>query len=146
MTAKREVLEWEGKSSQVINIIPFIIAGLMMLTLFLIPLGLIIGCWYYLVVKNIRYEITTERLKVFSGVLNKTANDIELYRVKDMRLFEPWYLRMFGLGHVLVLTSDLSNPHILIKAIPNALDVREKLRYLTEERRKTRGVASLDVI
>lgn len=146
MAKKTETLQWHGHSSQIINIIPFIISGLMFISVILIPLGIIIAGWYYLVAKNIRYEVTTERLKVFGGVLNRTANDIELYRVKDMRLYAPWYLRFFGLGNIIILTSDLSNPHIVIKAIPNAIDVREILRNLTEERRKSRGIASLDVI
>ncbi len=146
MAAKRETVQWEGHSSQIINIVPFSIATVMFLTVFLIPLSIFITVWYYLVAKNLRYEITTERVKIYSGVLNKNANDVELYRVKDMRLFEPWYLRIFGFGHVIILTSDLSQPNIILRAIKNAPEVRELLRNLTEERRKTRGIASLDVI
>lgn len=146
MAAKRETVQWEGHSSQIINIVPFSIATVMFLTVFLIPLSIFIIIWYYLVAKNLRYEITTERVKIYSGVLNKNANDVELYRVKDMRLFEPWYLRMFGFGHVIILTSDLSQPNIILRAIKNAPEVREMLRNLTEERRKARGIASLDVI
>lgn len=146
MAAKRETVQWEGHSSQIINIVPFSIATVMFLTVFLIPLSIFITVWYYLVAKNLRYEITTERVKIYSGVLNKNANDVELYRVKDMRLFEPWYLRIFGFGHVIILTSDLSQPNIILRAIKNAPEVREMLRNLTEERRKARGIASLDVI
>lgn len=146
MAAKRETVQWEGHSSQIINIVPFSIATVMFLTVFLIPLSIFITVWYYLVAKNLRYEITTERVKIYSGVLNKNANDVELYRVKDMRLFEPWYLRIFGFGHVIILTSDLSQPNIILRAIKNAPEVRELLRNLTEERRKARGIASLDVI
>lgn len=146
MAANKEVVSWIGTSSQLVNIVPFIIATLMICTLVLSPVGLLIAIWYYLVVKNMKYEVTTERLKIHAGVLNKTSNDIELYRVKDLMLFEPWYLRFFNLGHVIIHTSDLSHPTVLIRAVKHAKEVRELLRTLTEERRKNRGVASLDVI
>ena len=42
--------------------------------------------WKFLQVKCLKYELTNERIKIFSGVFNRTIEEIELYRVKDLSL------------------------------------------------------------
>ncbi len=151
--SKKEVSLWKANPSQILNIwwylmvIPFLISILFFpIVAVLIPIFVVVIVWNYLVVKTIQYEITSERLIINTGVINKSINDLELYRVKDTRLESPWFFRMLGLGKIVILTSDLSHPLVIIKAINNAKDVRELLRSAVETRRKERGVSSLDVI
>ena len=62
-----EVPLWNGTPSQVNNLHIFLLWGLFFWLV--IPIFIII--WYWLVVKNIKYELTTERLKTRHGVINK---------------------------------------------------------------------------
>ena len=131
---------WGGTSSQVENFGIFLLCGLLSLTLFLIPIVAAVALWKYLVVKNQTYELTSQRLKMHSGVLNKKIDELELYRVKDIKFEQPFFLRLFGLANVLLVTSDETTPLVTIKAIPDAQDVREKIRTLVEERRDQKRV------
>lgn len=112
------------------------------LLLCLIPLSLSI--WKYLKVKCQKFELTNERLKIISGVLNRTTEEIELYRIKDTSFQEPFYYRIFGLGNIKLYTSDRSLPELTITALPKGKEFREKLRNMVEVIRAKKNVREVD--
>ena len=136
-----EKLIWSGTPSQVLNIPTFVICGL----LFWLVVPLFVLLWQWLVLKMTKYELTTERLRTRHGVLNKKLDELELYRVRDYKLDQPIWLRIFGLGNILLYTSDLSNPVITIRAIPDSEPVREQIRLHVEACRIRKGVRDIDV-
>ena len=137
-----EKLIWSGSPSQVINIPVFALCVL--LIWLVVPLFIIV--WKWLVTRMTRYELTTERLRTRSGVLNKKLDELELYRVRDYKLDQPVWLRLFSLGNIILQTSDLSNPTIVLRAIPNSENVREQIRTYVEACRVKKGVRELDVV
>ncbi len=78
-------------------------------------------------------------------MLNRKTDELELYRVRDYQLVEPFFLRLFSLGNVVLRTSDRSNPVVTIKAVENGEELREKLRQYVEECRTHKGVREFDV-
>jgi uncharacterized membrane protein YdbT with pleckstrin-like domain len=110
----------------------------------LIPLLVFMFKWIAL--NFLTYEITTERVKVIKGILGKRTDELELYRVKDTSLIEPFIYRMFGVGNISIVTNDVSTPALELRAIKNAKDVREKLRDSIEEcrTRKRTGIVELE--
>lgn len=135
-----EVDVWSGSPSQILNAGIFAVCGLLSLTLFLAVLAIPYALWRWLVLKNTRYELTSQRLKTHSGVLSKRVEEIELYRVKDTRFDQPFLQRLFGLGNVLILSHDSTTPVILIQGVHGAKELREKLRVLVETRRDQKRV------
>lgn len=138
MSAEREV--WFGTPSQVVNLGTFIIMGLFFWLVF--PLFIIL--WKWLVVKNIKYELTTERLRTRYGVLNKKIDELELYRVRDYQFEQPFFLRLFSLGNIVLQTSDRSHPEVTLRAIPDGENLRERLRTHVEACRTTKRVREVD--
>lgn len=136
----QELNVWSGSPSQISNLGAFIICGLVSLTVIGAIFALPIALWMYLVVKNQRYELTSQRLKVHSGVLSKKTDELELYRVKDTRFDQPLLLRLFGLGNVIIVSSDATSPVSTITAISDAQPLREQIRKLVEERRDQKRV------
>lgn len=132
---------WLGTPSQVVNLGSFILLGLF----FWLVIPLFVILWKWLVVKNTKYELTTERLRMRHGVLNKNTDDLELYRVRDYKLDQPFFLRIFSLGNIILQTSDKSHPHVVLKAIPNGEELREQLRTYVEACRTRKGVRELDI-
>ncbi len=131
---------WRGTTSQWTNFPTFLLWGLLGLTVILLPISLGVILWRYLVVKNQLFELTSERLKMHSGVLNKRLSELELYRVTDTQFEQPFWLRFVGLAHVVIMSSDKTSPVVRITAVPDARDIREKLRELVEARRSVKGV------
>lgn len=116
--------------------------GLTYLALVL-PAGLWIVRWW--VTKCTTYELTSQRLRIRTGVLNRRVDELELYRVKDYAMEQPFLLRLVGLGNVTMITSDATNPSVLISAIPDVETVREKLRAAVQTERDRKRVRELDV-
>lgn len=131
---------WFGTPSQVINLGTFIFMGLFFWLLF--PLLVIV--WRWLVVKNTKYELTNERLRTRYGVLNKKTDELELYRVRDYKFEQPLLLRLFSLRNIILETSDRSDPQIILHAIPNGEELREKLRTHVEKCRGQKRVREVD--
>lgn len=138
MAEERSV--WNGTPSQVVNLPAFILLGLF----FWLVIPLLVMLWKWLVVKNIKYELTTERLRLRHGVLNKETDDLELYRVRDYKLEQPFWLRIFSLGNIVLKTSDRSHPLVTIKAIKDGEALRELLRKYVEECRVRKQVREVD--
>lgn len=87
-----------------------------------------------------RYEITSQRIRISSGVFSRVTEEVELYRVIDYSLLEPASLRLLGLGTVVITTSDNSNPSVTLEAVPNPRSVLDELRRHVETCRDKKRV------
>jgi uncharacterized membrane protein YdbT with pleckstrin-like domain len=132
---------WQGTPSQVVNLGSFILLGLF----FWLVIPLFVILWKWLVVKNTKYELTTERLRLRYGVFNKKTDELELYRVRDYKLDEPFFLRIFSLSNIVLTTSDKTHPRVVLDAIPDGEELREKLRKYVEACRTRKGVREVDI-
>jgi uncharacterized membrane protein YdbT with pleckstrin-like domain len=92
-----------------------------------------------------RYELTTERIRVRTGLLSKTTQELELYRIRDYKIVEPFWLRLVGVGHVVLTSSDRSTPQTTLRAVPHVARLKDEIRTHTERMRQRRGVRDLDV-
>ncbi len=151
-----ENVVWEGKSSQLLNLRHFILAFILLVAgswcavrfsglLFLVSVAAAGYAFYkFLIINSATYTITSQRIIRRAGVFNRTTFEIELYRVKDVHLYEPIYYRPFGLGNISLISSQRSVPVFQLTAIKNAASVREQLRHLVEKRRNEKGVGEYD--
>lgn len=138
--AHEEHTIWQGGPSQLTNLAAFALCAL---TCFLI-VPVFIGLWKWLAVRCHRYEITNQRVKETTGVLSKRLEELELYRVKDTRVVEPFLLRLFSRGNVVLSTSDRSHPTFVLAAVPNARMLREEIRGHVEKLRERKRVREVD--
>jgi uncharacterized membrane protein YdbT with pleckstrin-like domain len=100
--------------------------------LLLLPVPIGIAAWKWLELKCRVYEVTTERIRVSRGIFSKRTEEMELYRVKDLTLIEPFFFRLFGLGSVIITTNDASTPMLTIHAVKRVKELREDLRQAVE--------------
>ncbi len=152
-----EKVEWKGSPSQLLNLGVFIVcillaAGIGFAAIHwenpLLWFGLLIpvvwGGWRYLTVRCRIYELTSQRLRKYEGVLNQTIDELELYRVKDFTMERPFWYRMFGLSNLILQTSDRSHPELTIKAVRDGKNLREITRRQVEYWRDKKRVREVD--
>jgi uncharacterized membrane protein YdbT with pleckstrin-like domain len=92
-----------------------------------------------------RYEITSERVKITTGLLSRHTSELELYRVRDYVVVEPFWLRLVGCGNIVLQTSDRTTPQITLRAVPRAAHLKDQIRAHTEAMRQRRGVRDLEI-
>ncbi len=97
--------------------------------------------------RSASYEITDQRLIIKRAILFKTIDEIELYRIKDVRLGYSLLNQMTDIGTIILTSSDrtTSGGEFTLRDIPMARDRREGLRKLVDRARQRRGVRELDV-
>lgn len=68
------------------------------------------------------------------------TNQIELYRVRDYQIEEPFWMRFFGLANIYVISTDRTNRDIEVKAIVGSSElvalVREQVETLRHSKRR----------
>lgn len=90
------------------------------------------------------YEITPEELKHYTGIFSRKHEYIELYRVKDFRIERPFIYRLFGLGTLVIYTSDKTTPIFRMEAIRKTEDTYTVLRGFVERNRREKHVFEVD--
>ena len=100
--------------------------------------------YHILSVFCIRYEISSEELRHYSGILHRKHEFIENYRIKDFRVDRPLLYRLFGLGNLTIYTSDKTTPVFKMEAIPNPQNIYKTLRGLVEQNRREKHVFEVD--
>jgi uncharacterized membrane protein YdbT with pleckstrin-like domain len=137
----REDIIWAGTPSHVTKLGTYVLCALF----FWLVIPIFIALWTWLVIKNTRYEITTQRLRLRTGVINRKTSELELYRVKDFSLEQPLLLRLFSLANLVLVTSDRSHPQVVIRAVPHAEELTNTIRQKVEELRRSLGVREVDM-
>jgi membrane protein YdbS with pleckstrin-like domain len=108
--------------------------------------ALIITAAAYFHLRAIEYVVTTQRVRVVSGIFSKDVQEIELFRVKDTMARQSFFLRLFGLGTITILSGDERHPRIVLSGVPQAIELREKLRQEVMTLRQRFGVREVDVM
>lgn len=85
--------------------------------------------WILLVhVYGTRYRLTSQRLFIDRGLLSRTTDQLELIRVDDVRVRQRVVDRLFHIGSVDVLSTDVSDAKMSIVGIAGPDAVAEHIR------------------
>lgn len=111
-------------------------------------LAVLIVLWKWFENMAAKYEVTTERLIVRRGLIFKTIDEIELYRVKDVRMNFSLLNQWAGIGNICVSSSDETTrvSDLVMRHIEKAQSRREELRRLVDAARQRRGVREIDMV
>lgn len=77
---------------------------------------------------SLRYRLTTQRLFIEKGIVDKITDQIELVRVDDVRVIERLIPRLLGVGDVALTTTDVNDRDPIIRNITTPHQVAEQIR------------------
>ena len=80
-----------------------------------------------------RYRLSEDRIFLEVGFFNMKQEEALLYRVRDLSLSRSLWQRIFGVGTVLLQSSDKSMPVLEIKNIKKPREVKELIHHQVEE-------------
>jgi hypothetical protein len=149
----------QSTPSQLVNLKHFLISGLLIagiailafeqgnaviLVLLLVPFGY--AWWKWLLVTSSRFTLTDQRIIVSKGVFTKITNETELYRVRDTSVEEPFFYRIFGVGNVVVYSTDDAEGKHYFKAFRKPHWIKDQVRNYAEICRRNRRWGNDNVI
>jgi len=110
--------------------------------------GLVILAVKYLDYLATTYELTADRLILNKGIIAKSIDEIELYRIKDVRIDFTIINQMADIGRITITSSDETTRKapLVIRDVAQARARREKLRELVDAARRQRGVREIDMV
>jgi uncharacterized membrane protein YdbT with pleckstrin-like domain len=125
------VVWWAGYTFET-GLSPVVIAAVGLL-----PLVLGIG-YTWLVKRSIEYRLYQDSVELESGLLSRNIENLQLFRVRDLKLRQSMLGRVFGVGDVAVTSTDQSTPHLTVRGVENPRAVYETLRELVARSQATR--------
>lgn len=121
--------------------------GWLTLLLCLVGVGFLIILVQWVRNLDVTYELTEDRLILRKGIFVKSIDEIELYRVKDVRMDFTLISQWAGIGSISIDSSDETTRAgaLVMPHIERAAERREELRRLVDAARQKRRVRELDV-
>lgn len=86
------------------------------------------------------YTITSERLKITTGLVSRNVENFELIRIQDIDFKQGMGDRMVGIGDINIRGHDPSNPDIFLRNVSKPEEVYEILRKAWLDARKRHGL------
>lgn len=137
--------------SQIVNLKHFLLAGILAAGVIVLALLLanpilyvllvvpaVYAWWKWMLIKTLRFTLTDQRIIVSTGVFHKVTNETELYRVRDTTIEEPFFYRMFGVGNIIVYSTDDAEDRLHFNAFPKPHWIKDQIRNYAEVCRKNR--------
>jgi len=154
---------WSGTPSQLRHIGLYSLCGAVMLALLIaaamlhatstvwwLPLllaliPLLVAAKRYLQTRFEHISLTDQRLILRRGVLSRTTDYVELYRIKDSHFTQPLAERLLGLGTIRLRTTQDSAPVVELTGMRTPEALWNQIRALVEARRDAKGVREIDM-
>lgn len=93
-----------------------------------------------------KYTLTEERFFVEKGFLNKTEDEVRLYRIMDVSLTRSFLQRIFGVGTIHCSSGDKTLGNFDIISVKKPREVKELLSQNIEAQRDAKRVTSREYI
>ena len=92
-----------------------------------------------------KYSLGEDRLFCETGFLNSQFEEVLLYRVRDISLRRNLWQKIFGMGSVHIVSTDVTLPELVLKNIKNSFEVKELIHAQVEKVKIERSVRITEV-
>ena len=124
----------DAAESEVYELRPLVVRTLLEMVLCVLTLGV---AWVVLWIARmrLRFVLTTQRIERREGLVTIRRTSLDLFRIEDFEIVEPFFLRLRGAGNLRIWSMDQDEPDLVLPALPNVAEVYERIRVLTREER-----------
>lgn len=93
-----------------------------------------------------KYSLSDDRLFCETGLLHLKEEEVLLYRIRDITLTRSLGQRIFGVGSICVVSSDKTSPHLDIKNVKRAREVKEQIFASVEAAKEKRRMRATELL
>jgi len=100
--------------------------------------------WRILSLKSIRYEVTPDRIEWSRGIFDRRVDNIDMFRVIDLKLRRSLIDCLVGIGTVIIVTTDDSDPQFEFTHVRACRDLYGALKEAGLNADKRQSVVHLE--
>ena len=89
---------------------------------------------------SVHYTLTNQRLIHEKGLLWRTSDRVELIDVDDVTFTQGPVERLFGVGKILISSSDRTTPELYLPGIEQVREVADQIDDARRKERRSRGL------
>jgi uncharacterized membrane protein YdbT with pleckstrin-like domain len=89
---------------------------------------------------SVEYSLSTQRFVMQSGILRRITNRIEVIDIDDVTVEQGFIERMFGVGTIKILSSDVSDPKVQLPGIDDVKRIATMIDDVRREERRKRSM------
>ena len=93
--------------------------------------------------QTLTYKVTSERVQVVHSGISRKVEEIELARLKDVKVDQSLAQRALKLGNVVLISSDPSSPVLTLEEVAEPESVKEIIRTAARSEMDRLGVRRL---
>jgi uncharacterized membrane protein YdbT with pleckstrin-like domain len=105
-----------------------------------VVLWLVMAVQYLIERWSVGYTLTTQRFIHQRGIFRRVINRIEVIDIDDVTVEQGFVERMFGVGTIKLLSSDTSDPTLLLRGIDDAKRIAAMIDDVRRDERRKRGL------
>jgi len=112
----------------------------------MIGLGLALAVIFWLVIKAVRlrmnnYQVTAQRIELARGIFDRKVDNLDMFRVVDLKLRRSFLDWVLGIGTVVLITTDKSDPEFVFEKVRNCRKLYDIIKKASlQADRRTRVV------
>lgn len=91
------------------------------------------------------YHFAKNRLTWRNGVLSRSAESLELYRVADVTMRQSLFQRLFGVGRIVIRSADANHREVVLEGVPHPDRFRDWLTDAVQHTRRERGMREMQL-
>jgi membrane protein YdbS with pleckstrin-like domain len=112
-----------------------------------IPLVAILGLasLTWLKTASTTYHFARGRLTWRMGMLSRSAESLELYRVADVTMRQSLFQRLFGVGRIVLSTADANHREVVLEGVARPDRFRDWLTDAVQQVRRERGLHEIQM-
>ncbi|MHC5083306.1 MAG: PH domain-containing protein [Planctomycetota bacterium] len=94
--------------------------------------------------KSIRYEITPDRIEFARGIFSRQIDNLDMFRVVDIKLHRTMLDCLVGVGSVLLITKDETDPVFDFEKVSDPKQLYDMIKKASLQADRKQGVVHLD--
>jgi membrane protein YdbS with pleckstrin-like domain len=115
----------------------------------MIGLGLGLAVVFWLVIKaarlrTTRYQVTAQRIEWARGIFDRKVDNIDMFRVVDLKLRRSFFDWVLGIGIVVLTTTDKSDPEFVFERVRNCRRLYDVIKRASLEADRGTRVVHLE--
>jgi uncharacterized membrane protein YdbT with pleckstrin-like domain len=93
-----------------------------------------------MMIRCTNYRISADRIEYERGILSRSTDNLDMFRVTDLKMRRTLLDRLFDIGTVEILSSDETHPVFFLASIPNPREAYDLLKQISLNADRRRGV------